>query len=357
LIRRILTLFTVGIWAGILVAGLWPFNFVPRNHVRSLPDGGGLGFDGYGQIYSAQPITPLAIPPDAAIELVFTPAHPYGTASTVFALINRGTVNFAIGQSLTDLFVQGSFTSSAGKPLAKLWLNRVCSKQELFVTVTMAPHHVDVYLDGRLVRSFPVSPVQTLAGKILIGHSASGTGYWSGTVARLAISDQTLDAAQITRRYQQWKTNRHLVQDVNDRGIAYEFTTPANDLITGVTTNSPALFIPRTFRLSRPNLLEWPEHFNRSVAIDALVNVAGFIPFGLFTCLCIFWWTRWGITRCVIMTILAGAAVSLAIELLQVLLPTRDSSLADVLTNILGAAIGAVMVSIRPVRSARPSDC
>jgi glycopeptide antibiotics resistance protein len=91
--------------------------------------------------------------------------------------------------------------------------------------------------------------------------------------------------------------------------------------------------------LSKYNVLERPGHLNRSVAVEAIVNIAGFIPLG--TCLCLRFWTGWSNPRFVAITILAGAFVSLAIELLQVILPTRDSSLADPVTNILGAAIGA----------------
>jgi VanZ family protein len=40
-------------------------------------------------------------------------------------------------------------------------------------------------------------------------------------------------------------------------------------------------------------------------------------------------------------TLLLGAGISLFIELLQVYLPTRDSSLTDVMNNVLGTYIGA----------------
>jgi len=36
-----------------------------------------------------------------------------------------------------------------------------------------------------------------------------------------------------------------------------------------------------TLRLSKYNVLEWPGHLNRSVAVEAVVNIAGFIPLGL----------------------------------------------------------------------------
>lgn len=344
--RKIVTLLTVGIWIGIFVAGLWPFNFVPKNRIRWLPGGEGLRFDGYGQVFSSVPMFPPRGPHGAAeatIELVFTPSKSYNDASTVFALVNQNEVSFAIGQSLTDLFLQGFFTQGGGKPVVKLWIDDVCAHaQELFVTVTLDNHHVDVYLDGQLARSFPVSTqANTLSGKILVGHSVEGGGQWSGSVARLAIFDGTVDAAEISRRYGEWTKTRHLDRDVNHGGAAYEFVKPAGDFVSNVGETGPDLTIPKTFRLSKPTVLGWPDHLDRSVAIDAAVNIAGFVPFGLATCLCLRFWTGWSISRCVAMAILIGASVSLAIELLQVFLPTRDSSLADLVTNILGTTIGA----------------
>ena len=344
--RKVVILLTVGIWISIFVAGLWPFNFVPKNRIRWLPGGAGLRFEDYGQVYSSVPMFSRRGPDGAAeatIELVFTPSKSYNTASTIFALVNQNEVSFAIGQSLTDLFLQGSFTQGGGKPVVKLWIDDVCGHaQELFVTVTLDTRHVDVYLDGQLARSFPVSTrADNLSGKVLVGHSVTGGGQWSGSVARLAIFEGTLDAAEISRRYEQWTETRHLDREVNRRGAAYDFVTPAGDIVRNAGETGPDLMIPKIFRLSKPTVLEWPDHLDRSVVVDAVVNIAGFVPFGLVTCLCLRFWTGWSISRCVLMTILVGAFVSLVIELLQVFLATRDSSLADLVTNILGTALGA----------------
>jgi hypothetical protein len=343
--RIIVTLVTLGLWIGIFITGLWPFNFVPKNRIRWRPGRAGLHFDGYGQVYSSVPMfTPRG--PDgtakATIELVFTPSKSYKGASTVFSLVNQDEMSFAIGQSLTDLFLQGSFTQGGGKPVVKLWIADVFTHaQEFFVTVTVDTSQIDVYLDGQLTRTFPVSiRADTLSGRVFVGHNVQGGGQWNGSVVRLAILEGNLDAAEIRRRYEQWTKTRHFEQDVNHRGAAYDFATPAEDFVRNVGDIGPDLVIPKTFRLSKPVVLEWPDLLNRSVAVDAVVNIAGFVPFGLGTCLCLRFWTRWRISRCVAMTILVGASVSLVIELLQVFLPTRDSSLADLVTNILGTMLG-----------------
>jgi VanZ family protein len=333
------------IWVCIFVAGLWPFNFIPKNRIHWLLDGAGLLFDDYGQVYSSAPLV-LPRGPDGVaevtIEMAFTPSKSYQDSSAVFSLVNQDKVVFAIGQSLTDLFLQGSFRRSRDKPISKLWIDDACDNaRELFLTVTLDSRHVDLYLDGHLARSFPVSTqAGNVSGKLLVGHSVKG-GQWSGSVARLAILDGTLDAADISRRYAQWTATRHLDKDVNHRAAAYDFVTPAKGFVRNVGETGPDLIIPKTFRLLRSTVLEWPDHLNRSVAVDAVVNIAGFVPFGVVTFLCLRFWTGWSISRCVAMTILVGSSISLAVELLQVLLPTRDSSLADLITNILGTAIGA----------------
>jgi hypothetical protein len=48
----------------------------------------------------------------------------------------------------------------------------------------------------------------------------------------------------------------------------------------------------------------------------------------------------------VLLTVVAGFVVSFAIEWLQAYLPSRDSSLRDLITNILGTFVGAVIATL-----------
>lgn len=68
-------------------------------------------------------------------------------------------------------------------------------------------------------------------------------------------------------------------------------------------------------------------------AIEALANVALFVPIGFLLCLsfpAVPRWLMWGL--CV--------AASAAVELYQYVLPGRDATFRDLVTNGLGAALG-----------------
>ncbi len=85
------------------------------------------------------------------------------------------------------------------------------------------------------------------------------------------------------------------------------------------------------------------QRFDRLFWKDVVVNVLGFVPFGF----AVYAWLRINCRRtprsAIVAAVLLGGAISLAIELLQVYLPTRDSSLTDVTDNVLGTWIGALI--------------
>jgi glycopeptide antibiotics resistance protein len=71
---------------------------------------------------------------------------------------------------------------------------------------------------------------------------------------------------------------------------------------------------------------------------DAFINVAGFIPFGCFFCA---YFSARKLRSPALCAAAFGAAVSVFIELTQANLPTRDSSMSDLINNILGSVLGA----------------
>lgn len=71
--------------------------------------------------------------------------------------------------------------------------------------------------------------------------------------------------------------------------------------------------------------------------LEFIANVALFAPLGLLLSCALPDLNRWAI-------MLSGLATSCMIELVQLLLPTRVSTMSDVIANTLGAAIGCLAV-------------
>src|SRR5207247_6704338 len=76
-------------WIGLLVAGLWPFNFFPKNRVGWLGDTNGVRFSRDGQIYSkdfwkvSSPNAPWDDGHSWSLELWLEPASDAGWGGTI----------------------------------------------------------------------------------------------------------------------------------------------------------------------------------------------------------------------------------------------------------------------------------
>jgi VanZ family protein len=127
----------------------------------------------------------------------------------------------------------------------------------------------------------------------------------------------------------------------------------------GETGIAPDLAIPPSFLIPHKRFLTWPtQDFegSRGFQRDILINIAGFLVLGFFFCV----YRAASASRfgAALQAILAGFAVSLAIEALQMFLPTRTSSIVDLGANTLGAALGALLalafLFLKPAPQAEP---
>jgi VanZ family protein len=102
-------------------------------------------------------------------------------------------------------------------------------------------------------------------------------------------------------------------------------------------------FHSRQLPASPPVILvhAWPKTIDRDAVQDIAVNVAIYLPLGLFGFLGLRQNMR--ATSAVVVTVLIGLALSSSVEMSQLFIPERDCSAADVISNGAGTAIGAAL--------------
>lgn len=98
-------------------------------------------------------------------------------------------------------------------------------------------------------------------------------------------------------------------------------------------------------------LHRWPGTFDRYVIWDAIVNITLYVPLGIFAFLAVS--SRASRTVRVLVPVAMGLALSASIEMLQLFDDSRDCSMADVITNVTGAAVGMAVGALYRVKLQR----
>ncbi len=251
----------------------------------------------------------------------------------------------SVSQSESDLEIriQSSSAWRSAKTERLYVADAFRDRKSAFWTVTFGHSGTVVYRDGALVRSFPLTPSGgEISGQLVIANSPIFDDSWSGVLRGLAIYDRALNPAQIARHYTSWTEGQAPALAADDLCIAlYLFNERGGRVVHNRVRAENDLYIPEKFMVLRQTVLDpaWRAFkWSRGFWEDASINVAGFIPFGWFFCA---YFSARGLSSPALRASSVGAAVSLFIELTQASLPTRDSSMSDLINNILGSVLGA----------------
>ncbi len=352
---RIPTLVCALVVCGMLLAGLAPFGR-PRNAVTWLANENGLRLAKYGTVWSSGEFLSAAAPDEASCSLeIWAQPALANASSTILAFYAPGNpLQLSVNQyhALVILKRENQYdrrhTQIIGVP------DLFQPTRPAFITVTSGPQKTSIYVDGSLVKSFPLFRMgNDCAGKLVVGTSPVTNDSWSGDLRGLAIYERELTGDEVLRHFQTWTTNGRPAISGNDSAAGvYLFDERTGSVARDDAHRGINLYIPTRFSLLHQKFLEpfWKEFKpTRGYLEDILVNVAGFVPLGFVG------FAYWSCVRRIkhpaMATVALGLAISLTIEVLQSYLPTRDSGTTDLITNTLGTFLGVQLCASRAARA------
>jgi len=343
-----------------LGTGLWPFDFRPSNNVTWLGDRNGINFYGYGMVISSGSWNEghtLFQDKSISLELWLRPLTETSSLPSILTLYDERTPYvFFVGQWRSHLAIRSRTDDPAarkpGKSYQEVGLsNGLLKDVDTFITITSGPEGTAIYQNGMRARVYPrhrlLSGYKGEPARLILGNAHSSGSYWTGHISGLAIYNRTLKPQQVAHNYQEW-IHKGFPSETDNGCIAlYLFDERKGLIVHNREGSDNHLVIPEMFTPVDLSVLHFPWHddfqWNRSFFQDVTVNIVGFIPFGFFCAGLLIKARRSTMSAVYMITVLLGFVFSLSIELLQVYLPTRDSSLLDLICNVAGTLFGVVI--------------
>ena len=340
---------------GILLVGLWPFDFRPENKVSWLQDRDGVQFYGRSIIYSPIPFFQYSNIPNKAIsiEIWLQPkTEPNHYLPRILSFYDgQKFENLFVGQWKSELILRRrDLSSKKSETYKEIGVQDALPMGQVrFITITSGTQGTSIYIDGRreLFLDYILIPENNrISDYLILGNSPTGESYWTGNLYGLAIYNQELSEEKVFQHFQRWIDRKGFIPSLAEGLFAlYLFNERLGEHIHDAV-NHHLLLMPQRFQALQKKILvpPWEDfQFNRFYLMDILTNILGFIPFGFF--FSAYLWTKKprSIYQLLFISLLIGGGLSLSVELIQVYLPTRSSQLMDVITNIIGTAIGVAL--------------
>jgi VanZ family protein len=361
--KRIGILCVIAIFA-VLFATLWPFNPWPANQVTWLIDSDGLRFGRAGVVVSKIPLDPPQQMPagqSCSIELLLRPANFERSDIILSFYLPKNPTHLLILQWQDLLMVTHDSKDAQGQLRHTVIGARHAFQigKLVLVTITSGPNGTVLYLNATPAQSsnrFTIS-LNELAGQLILGTTPVDHRQWMGEIRGLAIYAKQLTPAEVLSHYADWTAPDSLNHDpLNppDTGAAiarYAFSERSGREVHSAVSPGPTLEIPASFDVPHKAMLRSAfQEFDpsRHYLYDVLENVAGFIPLGAI--LCVYFSFTLPRSKAVLYATLMGGSLSLIIEVLQAFIPRRTSGTTDIITNTLGALIGAAITNPNLVR-------
>ena len=332
-----------------LWAGLDPKGYRFRNEVEWIEGRAGVRFGRFGRVETA-PF--LSLERAAALnqggyamEVELDPApDPHG-GFRVLASFHSGSdaTQLIVAMWRSQLIVMNGDDYNNKRRLPRITADTAkFPKGPLLLTISSTTNGTSLYLNGKPVATSAklhlTLPGEPGSGCLVLGNSASASQPWLGVISFFSLLSRPLTASEVESR---WRTQGAPSASTAEALLLFRFEEGGGSTIRNHgTLGAPLMIPPRLHALGRRFLqgslaTSTPSH---SLTLDTVVTFIGFMPFG--AALAIVLRPR-APRRIILITLFIGFALSLTIELTQAWMPSRDSSLRDLLLNTAGAPLGA----------------
>ncbi len=351
----------------LLSVGLWPFR-APKNNAGWLKEENGLRFGRYGIVTSATPFRSASKDGACSLEIWLKPGSMTGSGSgTILAFDSYSDPKFAFALRQFDdgLAIQRGTLDAQGT-MVRPWLKMDHVFEEgkrVVLTVTGSQDETTgnvttVYVNGARVKVSPEFGLVSgdLTGRLVLGNSPIKDS-WTGQIAGLAVYDFELTPAQVAAHFERWTHQQSPAANGEKSPLAlYLFDEGKGNVVHDRMGSGHDLTIADRYFALHPVFLHpvldqfrsrWDGGRSWSYWSDVLLNVAGFVPLG-FVFMAYFSWVH-PVSRPWVLVVILGLTTSLASEIWQHFLPTRDSSMADVITNTIGTVAGVALYRMVPM--------